>query len=262
MSLPLKILFFGDIVGKAGRRAVIQYLERERPEVDLIIANVENTAHGFGVQEQHIEELAAAGIDIFTGGNHTFDRKEIFEFIDRYPKVLRPANYPEGTIGKGYCIADVNGEKVAVLNILGRVFMDPLDSPFYVADKLLQEIRQETDKIFVDFHAEATAEKIAFARYLDGRVSAVVGTHTHVQTADERILPKGTAFLTDAGCCAAIDSVIGMEFPGVMRRMVQQLPARFEVADGAAEACGVFITINPHGQNHISRLRYQEKTRQ
>ena len=198
---------------------------------------------------------------VFTGGNHTFDRKEIFDFIDKYPNLLRPANFPEGTPGRGHLLLDIADCKVGIINLHGRVFMEPLRSPFLIADELIKELHKETKIIFVDIHAEATAEKMAMGWYLDGRVAAVVGTHTHVQTADERILPKGTAYLTDAGACGPINSVIGMNFDGVYKRMIQQLPSRFEVAEGPAAVCGVCVIIDKESAKalEISRIRFEEK---
>jgi 2',3'-cyclic-nucleotide 2'-phosphodiesterase len=261
MDSSITILFLGDVVGKAGRRAVTRYLASNgRPQADVVIVNAENMAHGFGLTEANIKELLDAGADILTGGNHTFDRKELFSVLPNYPSVLRPANYPEGTPGTGYYVHTVGNTKIAVINLLGRVFMDPLRSPFHIADELVAMARAETQIIFVDMHAEASAEKVALGWYLDGRVSAVVGTHTHVQTADERILPKGTAYITDAGCCAAMNSVIGMNFDAVFRRLVQQLPARFEVADGPAAACGVSVRIDIATGRALSieRIRFEE----
>ena len=260
MSETLTILFFGDVIGKPGRRALCTYLKTHKPAADLIIANVENAAHGYGVQEQHINELTEAGVQVFSGGNHSFDRREIFEYIDRYPNVLRPANYPEGTAGRGLYIAECGDTRVAIINLHGRVFMEPLRSPFLIADELIKTLDPEIKIVFVDFHAEATAEKQAVGWWLDGRVSAVVGTHTHVQTADERILPKGTAYLTDAGCCGPMNSVIGMQFDGVFRRMVQQLPSRFEVAEGQAAVCGVKVEIEKSSGKavQIERIRFEE----
>ncbi len=261
MDSSITILFLGDVVGKPGRRAVASFLGSEaKPQSDVVIVNAENMAHGFGVTETNVKELLEAGADILTGGNHTFDRKEIFGFIAQYPTMIRPANYPEGTPGAGMYIHTVGDTKVAVINLLGRVFMDAMRSPFQIADELIEKAKKETNIIFVDMHAEATAEKVALGWYLDGRVSAVVGTHTHVQTADERILPKGTAYITDAGCCAPINSVIGMDFDAVFRRMIQQLPARFEVAIGPAAACGVTIKIDRESGKAISieRVRYVE----
>jgi len=241
----ISVLFLGDVIGKPGRRVIKQYLAGHAPKADLIIANAENAAHGFGTTEGNLQELRDAGVQAFTGGNHTFDRKEIFEFIDQQQNVIRPANYPDGTPGLGSCIVEIaGGIKVGLINLLGRVFMEPLESPFLVAEKLIEKLSAETNIIIVDMHAEATAEKIALGLYLDGRVSAVVGTHTHVQTADERILPKGTAFLTDAGCCGPANGVIGMDQVAVFRRMVKQLPSRFEVADGPAMVNGVIFDID------------------
>jgi 2',3'-cyclic-nucleotide 2'-phosphodiesterase len=261
MNQTLKILFFGDIIGKPGRRALIAYLKNHCPDADLIIANAENAAHGFGIQEQHITELSQAGVMVFSGGNHTFDRREIFDFIDDYPNLLRPANFPEGTPGRGHLVFDLADCKVGIINLQGRVFMEPLRSPFIVADEIIKELHKETKLIIVDIHAEATAEKMAMGWYLDGRVSAVIGTHTHVQTADERILPKGTAYLTDAGACGPVKGVIGMQLDGVFRRMVKQLPSRFEIADGQAAVCGVQLVVEKTSGKtlEISRIRFEEK---
>lgn len=261
MHSSITILFLGDVVGKPGRRAVAKYLASNgKPHVDVVVVNAENMAHGFGMTELNVKELLEAGADVLTGGNHTFDRKEVFSFMPQYPNVLRPANYPEGTAGHGLYLHTIGGTKIAIINLLGRVFMDPLRSPFHVADELVAIARSETNLIFVDMHAEASAEKVAMGWYLDGRVSAVVGTHTHVQTADERILPKGTAYITDAGCCGPVNSVIGMDLHAVFRRLVEQLPARFEVAEGPAQVCGVVVRIDKATGNAISieRVRYAE----
>jgi hypothetical protein len=237
-----------------------KYLASSRPHADFIIINVENSAHGFGVTERNVKEFFDAGAHVLTGGNHTFDRKEIFGFINKYPNVLRPANYPEGTAGRGFGIFTAGDTKIAVINLLGRVFMDPLRSPFHVADELIAVARSETNIIFVDMHAEATAEKVAMGWYLDGRISVLAGTHTHVQTADEKILPGGTAYITDVGCCAPVQSVIGMDFHAVYRRLVEQLPARFEVASGIAAANGIYVTVDKKTGKAISieRVRYEE----
>lgn len=255
-----KIVFLGDVVGKPGCR-VIKHFLAEEASADLVIANVENASRGFGVTESNIQEIKSAGVQLFTGGNHTFDRKEIFQFIDSEPFLLRPANYPDGTPGKGHCVYELeSGLKFGVLNLMGRVFMEPLASPFLVADQLIPIIAEQTNLILVDMHAEATAEKVAMGWYLDGRVSAVVGTHTHVQTADERILPHGTAYITDVGCCGPADGVIGMERESVFRRMVKQLPTRLEVAPGPAMVNGVAITLDTRTgkATKIERLHYRE----
>lgn len=256
----ITVLVLGDIIGKPGRQIVKRYLEKACAKPDLVIANVENAAHGFGVTEDNLSELRSAGVMAFTGGNHTFDRKEIFEFISRQELFIRPANYPEGTPGNGYCLVDVKGHQLAIVNLLGRVFMEPLGSPFAKADELVPVIRSRTNLIIVDFHAEATAEKMALGFYLDGKVSAVLGTHTHVQTADERILINGTAYITDIGCCGPYNSVIGMELEGVFRRLVKQLPSRFEVASGPAMLNGVVVTLNAVDGKalFIERVRYMD----
>lgn len=262
------VLFLGDVIGKPGRDLVVKYVTEELASAnppDLVIANVENAAHGYGVSEKVLRELGDAGVQVFSGGNHTFDKKDIFEFIDRYPNLLRPANYPPGTPGKGSCVVVVNGFRVGVLNIMGRVYMEPLQSPFWSAEEHIEQLKNETDAIIVDLHAEATAEKMAMGLYLDGRVAAVLGTHTHVQTADERILPEGTAYITDAGCCGPANGVIGMDKQAVFRRMVKQLPARLEIASGPAQLNGVRFVIDKSTglSTAIERvsLREDEETR-
>jgi metallophosphoesterase (TIGR00282 family) len=270
-NASLTILFLGDIIGKPGREVVKKYLQHLRQQAEatdgsgrafpnFVVANVENAAHGFGVTRENLTELKEAGVDVFSGGNHTFDRKEIFSFISEEQYLLRPSNYPEGTPGRGHCFFERDGVKLAVINVMGRVFMEPLASPFLVARALATEARAQTPIVLVDMHAEATAEKVALGWYLDGEVSAVVGSHTHVQTADERLLHKGTAFITDGGCCGPTDGVIGMAQEGVFRRMVEQLPSRFEIAPGPAAACGVMITVDAaSGQAlAIERVRYTE----
>lgn len=258
----IKILFLGDIVGKPGRRVVKNYLSahaKSGNKPDLVIANAENASHGYGITESNINELKEAGVDVFTGGNHTFDRKETLEYIEKNKLVLRPANYPEGTPGTGWCVLDVNGHKIGIINLMGRVFMEPLSSPFLLADDLVAKIKDETKLIFVDVHAEATAEKVALGHYLDGRVSCVVGTHTHVQTADERILPGGTAYITDAGCCAPINGVIGMDREAAIRRMVKQLPTRLDVASGPAQVNGVIVELDVETGKGIGITRVQHR---
>jgi len=266
-SSLVSILFLGDVIGKPGRSVVKKYLQHLKaaadeggaPYPDFVVVNVENAAHGFGVTKENLAEFRELGVDVFSGGNHTFDRKEIFEFIETEERLLRPGNYPEGTPGKGLVQLEKNGIKFAVINLMGRVFMEPLQSPFLVADKLLESITEECI-ILVDMHAEATAEKVALGWYLDGRVSAIVGSHTHIQPVDERLLKKGTAYITDAGACGPTDGVIGMALEGVMRRMVKQLPSRFELADGPAAACGVLIKIDSTSKcaTSIERIRFAD----
>lgn len=254
----LSILFLGDVIGKPGRNVIKKYLGENASRFDLVVANVENAAHGFGTTQGNVQELKDAGVRGFTGGNHTFDRKEILDFISGEKHLVRPANYPSGTPGQGTCVIEIAGVKVALLNLIGRVFMEPLSSPFLVADELLPKLLEETSIVIVDFHAEATAEKVAMGWYLDGRVSAVLGTHTHIQTADERVLPGGTAYLTDVGSCGPYNGVIGMDKAGVFRRLIEQMPTRFEVADGPAMLNGVHLEIDRASgkAKSIERIRF------
>ena len=243
----MRILFIGDIVGSPGRdivQARLAELVREH-SADLVIANGENAASGFGITPRLAEGLFNAGIEVITGGNHSWDRREIFEYIPSEPRLLRPANFPEGAPGRGvYLGTSRNGTPYAVLNLMGRVFMNPLDCPFRTADRLLSAIPPETKVIFVDMHAEATSEKQAMGWYLDGRVSAVVGTHTHVATADEHVLPNGTAFITDVGMTGPHESVIGMDRAAMTKRFLDGLPARFEVALGDVQLNGVLVDVD------------------
>ncbi len=230
----MRFLILGDIVGKPGRRAVSRLVGRLRREekADVVIANVENAAGGFGITRKVYEELKACHIDVFTSGNHIWDRKEVFEFIDHVEDLLRPANYPEGVPGKGYGVYEVGGKKFAVVNLMGRIFVDPnLDNPFRVFDRLYEELSRETRIIVVDFHAETTSEKWAFAIHADGRASVVYGTHTHVPTADEGILKKGTAYISDVGMVGAWYSVIGMRPQEPVERFLYGLPRKFAVEE-------------------------------
>jgi hypothetical protein len=241
----LSILFLGDIVGRPGRRAVHELLPGliESYKPGLIIANGENAAGGNGITEEIADELFGDGIDILTMGNHVWDNKEIYRFIDREERILRPANYPPDAPGRGYLVIRLEGFKAGIVNLSGRVFMPPLDCPFRMIDQILPLIRKETPVIIVDFHAEATSEKNAFGWYLDGRATAVVGTHTHIQTADERILPGGTAYITDAGMTGPRDSVLGVKTGLVLNKLIGLRPVRFEVAAGALQLNAVFIEI-------------------
>ncbi|MDX9872343.1 MAG: TIGR00282 family metallophosphoesterase [Clostridia bacterium] len=241
----LRVLMVGDIVGRPGRKAAVGLLKnyRKKYALDIIIANGENAAGGNGLNKGCAEELYNAGVDIITMGNHTWDKKEILEFIDHDPTLVRPANYPPDTPGRGSIIYSIGKVKLAVMNLSGRVFLQPLDCPFRAADMLLEQISKETRLILVDFHAEATSEKIAFGWYMDGRVSAVVGTHTHVQTADERILPQGTAYITDVGMTGPRDSVLGIDKDLVIKKFISQMPARFEVAAGVVQFNGIILDI-------------------
>src|ERR1039457_1897798 len=245
--MPVKILFVGDIIGKTGRQALSRELHRliDRHRVDVVIANGENAAGGFGLTEEVAGELFKLGIDILTSGNHIWDKKEALDYLRREEKVIRPANYPEGTPGCGSVIfATAGGLKVAVLNLEGRVFMNNLECPFRVADREIERLKKETPVIFVDLHAEATSEKASLGWYLDGRASAVIGTHTHVQTADERILPGGTAYMTDAGMTGAFDSVIGIRKDEAIAKFLTQMPVRFEVAKANIRLNGVVVEVD------------------
>jgi metallophosphoesterase (TIGR00282 family) len=244
----MRLLFVGDVIGKPGRRAVQNLLPGlvDRHRADYVIVNVENSAGGFGVTPEVLGEFRDLPIDCFTTGNHVWDKKEVFDLLDREPRLLRPANYPDGNPGHGLYVGETaGGIQVATLNLEGRVFMHSLDSPFLVADRLLEGLdRKQVKVVFVDFHAEATSEKQALGFYLDGRVSAVVGTHTHVPTADERILPNGTAFQTDTGMTGPYESIIGMRADKVVRRFLMQTPAAFEVAKRDVRLAGAVIDVD------------------
>jgi len=243
----VKVLFIGDIVGKPGRNAVAALLPGIVGQygVDIVIANCENAAGGFGVTRKIVDELYHNEIDILTSGNHIWDKKEASNFIDDYETLLRPANYPEGTVGKGSVVIDTRlGISLGVLNLEGRIFMKPLDSPFRVAEREIERLKHKTDIIIVDMHAEATSEKEALGWFLDGKVSAVLGTHTHVQTADERVLPGGTAYITDAGMTGSFDSVLGMKKEESLERFLTLLPNRLDVAKGDIRIQGVLIDID------------------
>jgi metallophosphoesterase (TIGR00282 family) len=244
----MNLLFVGDIFGKPGReiaRRAIPALVATR-QIDLVIANVENAAAGFGVTGDIAETIFEYGVDVMTSGNHVWDKKEVLDYIPTEPRLLRPANFPAGAPGRGSYVARTRtGEPVGVLNLMGRVFMTPLDDPFALALREIESLRAKTRVIFVDFHAEATSEKVAMGWHLDGRVTAVVGTHTHVQTADDRILPKGTAYLTDAGMTGPHESIIGVTVEAALGRFVTGMPAKFEAATGPARINAVLVTADP-----------------
>jgi metallophosphoesterase (TIGR00282 family) len=243
----MKLLFVGDVIGKPGRRAVQNLLPRlvDHHRADYVVVNVENSAGGFGVTPDVLKELEDLPIDVFTTGNHVWDKKEGVELLDRHPRLLRPANYPAGNPGKGLHVGETPaGIPVAVMNLEGMVFMSNLDSPFHKADQLLAGLDPKVKVILVDFHAEATSEKQAMGFYLDGRVSAVLGTHTHVPTADERVLPGGTALQTDAGMTGPYESVIGMRVDKVLKRFLLQTPSSFEVAKRDVRLAGAVIDID------------------
>jgi len=241
------VLFLGDVVGKPGRKAVSEFLSRLRGvrDVDLVIANGENAASGMGVTEPVARELFDSGVDVLTGGNHVWDKKEGVPLVRAGERILRPANYPPGVEGRGWGIfRGRSGTPYAVVSLIGRVFMGNFDCPFRWADANLQDVSREASCVVVDFHAEATSEKRAMAIHLDGKVSAIAGTHTHVQTADASVLPGGTGYITDAGMCGPAGSVIGMDPKTVLRRFLLQVPSRFDVASGEPEASGLFFDID------------------
>jgi metallophosphoesterase (TIGR00282 family) len=243
----VKILFIGDIVGKPGRVAVRELLPViiEDHRIDLVIANCENAAAGFGVTRDVVEELFRNRVDILTSGNHIWDKKEVLEFIEDYETLLRPANYPEGAPGFGSVVMpSPTSPPVGVINLAGRVFMHSLECPFRTAEKEIEKLRKKTSIIIVDMHAEATSEKQALGWFLDGRVSAVVGTHTHVQTADERILPNGTAYITDLGMTGPFDSIIGTRKDAVLERFLTSMPNKFDVAKGDVRLQGVVLDVD------------------
>lgn len=254
----MRVLAIGDIVGKPGRRGLKTVLPDIRKELnlDLVIANGENAAGGFGLTERVANEIWEAGVDIITSGNHIWKHREIYSLLDREKHLLRPANYPSGAPGHGWTIWKKNNLCVAVINLAGRAFLEPLDCPFRQIDLLLPEIKQQSNIIIIDFHGEATSEKIAFGWYLDGRASLVFGTHTHVQTADERILPQGTGFITDIGMTGPRDGVLGVDRKVIIQRFLSQLPARFNVATGDVDIMGVWADIDPitGHTHHIERL--------
>ena len=242
----MKILAVGDIVGLAGVNELKLRLKeiKEKESIDFTIVNGENSAEGMGITEKNFNDIISQGVDVVTMGNHTWGKKDIFKFIDN-PKIIRPANYPEGVVGKGYNIYECKGKKIAVINIMGRVDINILtENPFIMAKDMVEEIKDQVDIIIIDFHAEATAEKIAMARYLDGKITAIFGTHTHVQTADEQILPNGTGYITDIGMTGPKNSVIGMDAQASIKRFETTLPEKYKLAEGECILNAVIFNID------------------
>ena len=254
----MRVLMIGDVVARPGRVAVLERIQdlREQHRIDLAVMNAENVAGGFSITPPLADELFAAGIDVMTSGNHIFDRREVLPYVEKQRRLLRPANYPPGTPGAGVWLGAARGVRVAVINLIGRVFMGPADDPFRAADDLLASIPADVRVRLVDMHAEATSEKAAMGWFLDGRVSAVVGTHTHVQTADERILPKGTAYLTDVGMTGSYAGVIGMDAADVIARFTSVTGRRAEHASGDVRVCAAVIDVDEESgrARGISRL--------
>jgi len=256
----MRILFIGDVVGQPGRRAVatlVPKLRQER-EIDFVIANGENSAHGAGLTASTVDALLSSGVEIITSGDHTWDQKEIYEVIEHEPRLVRPLNFPPSAPGRGSTVVEREGKAaVGVINLIGRVFMPNNDCPFRAAEAEVARLKKQTNVIIVDLHAEATSEKIAMGRFLDGKVSAVIGTHTHVATADEQILPKGTAYISDVGMCGPHDSVLGRNVESVLKRFLTQMPHKMEVAEGDVALCGVIIDVDESSgrARSIERIR-------
>jgi metallophosphoesterase (TIGR00282 family) len=259
----LKVFFIGDIFAKPGRQLLKNQLEKLKSQYnwDVCIANGENIAGGKGINYNTADELFNSGVDAITLGNHTWSRKEIFNFICSSTRIVRPANFPKGVPGKGRLVIDKNGTKVGLLNLMGRVYMDqPSDCPFQAADREIAILKQQCDIIIIDLHAEATSEKLALAYYVDGRVSAVLGTHTHVQTADERILLNGTAYITDVGMTGPSEGVIGVDKTQIIQKFVTGLPCRFEPAEGNTALNAVLLTIDDKTGKALEILRVNRQT--
>jgi metallophosphoesterase (TIGR00282 family) len=257
----MRVLFLGDIVGKPGRQAVTALLPRliDRERLDFVVANCENVSNGSGVDPKSASELLAAGVGVLTSGNHVWRRKEIVEFIAVERRLLRPANFPPMVPGSGWTVAETAaGTSVGVVNLIGRVYMDSVDCPFRTVESVLRELGARARVVIVDMHADATSEKSAMGWFLDTRVAAVLGSHTHVQTADERVLPGGTAYITDAGMCGPTDSVIGVKTELAIQRFLTHMPVKFEVASGPVVVQGVFVDIDPETGRAQSIRRLQQ----
>ncbi len=242
----MKVLFVGDVFGRPGRRAVRECLDGvvSTHDVDFVVINAENAAGGFGITPAIVDELFRYGADILTGGNHTFDKREAYDVLEDNERVLRPHNYPAENPGTGLAIVDCGELRIAVINLQGRIFLPPIDCPFKAADRLIESVKDEADVILVDLHAEATSEKMAMAWYLDGRAAALVGTHTHVQTADEQIFPEGLAYITDLGMCGPHRSIIGVKVEQSLGRFLHSRPTRFEAATGDVRFHGAVVDID------------------
>jgi metallophosphoesterase (TIGR00282 family) len=244
----MKVLCIGDIMGEPGRRVVARAVPRlvAQHQIDAVIANGENVAGGFGITPELAEELFETGVSVITTGNHAWDKKEAVDYFSREPRLLRPANYPAGVPGNGSVVIETaGGERLAVLQVMGRVYMPTIDCPFQTAKREVSRLKRDTSAIIVDMHAEATSEKMAMGHFLDGEVVAVVGTHTHVQTADEQILPKGTAYITDIGMTGPLHSVIGVKKELAIEKFLTGMPRRFEVASGPSVFCAVLLELDP-----------------
>lgn len=257
----MRLLYIGDVVGQPGRRAVRDRLEAviDREKIDFTVVNLENAAGGFGITDSIVEEMSDLPIDVFTSGNHVWDKREFVENLDRYHHILRPANYPDGNPGKGSVVKQTaSGTSVAVIQVMGQVFMPPCENPFYAADREIEKLPGDVRVIMVDIHCEATSEKQAMGRYLDGRVSCVFGTHTHCPTADERILPGGTGFQTDVGMTGAYDSIIGFRSDEIIQKFLMNTPRKMEVAKRDIRLVGVMVEIDESTGKSSSIRRIDE----
>lgn len=258
----MNILFIGDIVGSPGRLAIRELVPKlkKKKKIDFTIANAENAAGGSGITPDVANELFDSGVDVLTSGDHIWQKKEIYDVLERDKRVLRPANYPKGNPGSGAAIIESqDGTKVAVVNLLGRVFLSTIGCPFKTAEEIIGQLKEKTSVIIVDIHAEATSEKIALGRFLDGSASAVIGTHTHVQTADEQILAKGTAYITDAGMTGPFDSIIGRKVEQILARFLTQMPAKFEMATEDVRLQGVVVDVDEKTGRALAIERVHEK---
>ncbi len=260
--IPLNVLFVGDIIGKPGLNIVQTWLPGliQKYKADFVIANGENAADGKGCTEKEGSILFNLGVNVITGGNHTWDKHQSQDYLRAEPRALRPLNYPKGTYGNGYIIMETKKGKVAVLNLQGRTFMASIDCPFRIAEWALAKLKNETNMIFIDFHAEATAEKIAMGIFLDGKITALVGTHTHIQTADERILPNGTGYITDVGMTGPYESVIGMKSQAAINRFIFQTPQKYETAENDVHLSAMYFKIDTEtGKTiEIERITFPE----
>ena len=251
----MRIMMVGDVVGRPGRVAFAEHTAelKLKKNIDIVVVNGENIAHGKGLTRATLDAILSGGADIITTGNHVWDKKDVEELFEREPFLIRPANYPEGAPGKGFCIYPFKAKNVGVMNLSGRSFMQSLDCPFAKAEEVLKELKKECDIVLLDFHAETTSEKVAMGFFLDGRVTAVVGTHTHVQTADERILPKGTAYITDLGMTGPLNSVLGIRPEIAIEKFVTMRPVKFEIAERPCVYCALIIEIDDR-ENKVVNL--------
>jgi metallophosphoesterase (TIGR00282 family) len=257
----MNILCIGDIVGKPGRNFINTRLPKliQEYKVDFVVANGENCAHGVGITKKTYDELVYAGVDVITLGNHTWSKKEVIEFIDDKENLIRPANFPANNPGRGYTIVEKAGKRIAIINLVGRVYMESYDCPFRKADEILASIENQVDIIIVDFHAEATSEKLAMGWYLDGKVAAVFGTHTHVQTSDERLLPEGTGYITDVGMTGPYNSILGVNKDIIIKKFITLMPGKFEVAEGLAVFSALLLEVENNKAKSIKRINILEE---